>query len=73
VLAAADILRERINTSLWPTAQERHERLVDGLRGAVGLTSYAAAYERGTRIDDAELYDLAMQLTEHSALAPTAS
>ena len=64
ILAAADILRERIRTPLWPPAAERHERLVDELAGAVGRDSYDAAYERGTRLDDNELYDLAMALTE---------
>ena len=68
ILAAADILRERIRTPLWPPAAERHERLVDSLVGVVGQESYDAAYARGTRLDDNELYELAMKLTEPASV-----
>ena len=69
ILAAADILRERIRTPLWPPAAARHERLVDSLVAAVGRESYDAAYDRGTRLDDNELYELAMELTEPALMA----
>ena len=71
ILAAADILRERIRTPLWPPAAARHERLVDSLVAAVGRESYEAAYAQGMRLDDNELYELAMELTEPApALSP---
>jgi hypothetical protein len=71
MLAAADILRDRIHTPLWPPALERHERLSEALLTDMGRESHEAAYEHGTTLDDDDLYELAMESTEPAALTAT--
>jgi tetratricopeptide (TPR) repeat protein len=49
LLAAADSLRSRLNTGLWPPQLARHEAFVTELRAALGDGPFEAAYERGSR------------------------
>ena len=62
LLAAADGLRERLNTPMWQPALERHEAFVAELRAALGEQQFEAAYERGRTQDVAEVQEAAMQL-----------
>jgi predicted ATPase len=60
LLAAADALRRRLHTPLWPPALERHERLLAELRETVGDAAFEAAYARGEALDVADAQELAL-------------
>ena len=62
LLAAADGLRARLHTPLWPPAHARHEQLLETLRERLGDDAYDTAYERGAAIDPGELHGLARRL-----------
>jgi predicted ATPase len=59
LLAAAEVLRLRLHTPLWPPALERHERLLAELQEIVGEPAFDAAYARGAGLDVAEAQELA--------------
>jgi non-specific serine/threonine protein kinase len=62
LLAAADGLRARLHTPLWPPALARHEQLLETLRDRLGPDAYDAARDRGAAIDPNELQALARAL-----------
>jgi predicted ATPase len=62
LLAAAEILRERLHTPLWPLAFERQERLLAELRAAVGDEAFEAAYARGATLDALDVGEMVDRL-----------
>jgi predicted ATPase len=62
LLAAAEVLRERLHTPLWPLALERQERLLAELREIVGDAAFEAAYTRGATVDADDVQEIVLRL-----------
>ena len=62
LLAAADSLRARLGTPLWPPVLARHEAFAAELRSELGDEGFEAAYERGRSQDAAQVQEAAMRL-----------
>ena len=70
LLAAADIIRNRLNTPLWPPEVERHERLLAELRAAVGDEAFEAAYVRGAALDVDDAQEIVLRLAGGAEQSP---
>lgn len=73
MLAAAEVLRGRLHTPLWPLARERHERLLDELREALGDGAFVAAYARGGTLDLDDVCEIVDRLYAESRAPASAS
>jgi hypothetical protein len=62
LLAAAEVLRERLHTPLWPLALERQERLLAELREIVGDAAFEAAYTQGATVDADDVQEIVLRL-----------
>jgi hypothetical protein len=70
LLSAANSLRARLHTPLWPPALARHERLLEELRERLGEEAFAASRERGAAIDPGELQEMARALNRAAGERP---
>ena len=62
LLAAAEILRDRLHTPLWPLVRERQEQLLAELRQIVGDEAFEVAYTRGATVEVDDVQEIALRL-----------